>query len=199
MQAMGTFLRSISSFIRARADAVPARSHAETTATNPAASTQTPPLEPDPASHSDVVEPHASGFDGPSRSMARDLPLVPYATPHEEVSAPRPRRSRAVSLLRSAAASAVTSRTVPTLHTMATRQPAHPAGPPLTETERIRLQVMQAQIQLAALRLYEGPIDGNLSPATATAVRHFQTLKGFRVTGTLTAGTLAALGVPLIA
>ena len=183
---MGNFLHSISSFIGGRA---------ETTAAHPAAPEHTTPLEPNPALHGDGVEPHVSGLDEPSRSAARDLPLVPYAAPHEETSAPRPRRSRAVSLLRSA----VTSRTMPTLHTIDTRHPAHAAGPLLTETERIRLQVMQAQIQLTVLRLYEGPIDGNMSPATATAVRYFQTLKGFRATGALAAGTLAALGVPLIA
>ena len=76
---------------------------------------------------------------------------------------------------------------------------APPTGPALTETERIRLQVMQAQIQLSALRLYEGPIDGHMSTATATAVRYFQTLKGLRPTGVLAVGTLAALGVPTIA
>jgi hypothetical protein len=187
---MGNFLRSISSFIGGRA---------ETTAAHPAAPEQTTPLAPNPALHGDAVEPDASDLDEPSASAARDLPLVPYAAPHEETPAPRPRRSRAVSLLRSAAASAVTSRAVPTLHTIDTRHPAHPAGPLLTETERIRLQVMQAQIQLTVLRLYEGPIDGHMSPATATAVRYFQTLKGFRATGTLAAGTLAALSVPLIA
>jgi peptidoglycan hydrolase-like protein with peptidoglycan-binding domain len=57
---------------------------------------------------------------------------------------------------------------------------------------------MQAQLQLQALRLYDGPIDGHMSPAMATAVRYFQTLKGIRATGVLATGTLAALGVPLI-
>jgi hypothetical protein len=38
-----------------------------------------------------------------------------------------------------------------------------------------------------------------MSAATVRAVRYFQTLKGIRPTGTLAVGTLAALGVPLIA
>ena len=37
---------------------------------------------------------------------------------------------------------------------------------------------------------------GTLNPETMTGVRHFQTLKGMRPTGTLAAGTLSALGVP---
>jgi hypothetical protein len=154
-----------------------------------------------PASSDSTPAAHgvAPADDDHSRTAAPELPLVAYAPPHEEMPAPRPRsRSRAVSLLRSAAANAVTTRTVPTLPSMATRHGAPPAGPLLTETERVRLQVMQSQLQLHALRLYDGPIDGNMSPATATAVRYFQTLKGIRATGVLAAGTLAALGVPLI-
>jgi Putative peptidoglycan binding domain len=177
---MGNLIRSISSFIGGRADVASARSEAQATAAHPSTPVEPQQIEPD-------------------RASARDLPLVAYATPLEETSPSRPRRSRAVSLLRSASATAVTSRTVPTLPSVVTRQPAHLAGTHLTETERIRLQVMQAQIQLSVLRLYEGPIDGNMSPATAQGVRYFQTLKGLRATGTLAAGTLAALGVPLIA
>ena len=73
---------------------------------------------------------------------------------------------------------------------------SHLARVLLTETERVRLQVMQVQITLTSLSLYEGPIDGTLNPETVTGVRHFQTLKGMRATGTLAAGTLSAMGVP---
>lgn len=153
---------------------------------------------PDPASAAaqptSAPPQHASEAD----DAAPALPLVAYA-PSPEAPLTRPRsRSRTVSLLRSAACTAVTTRTMPTLPTVATRHVSLPAGPQLTETERLRLQVMQAQLQLHALRLYDGPIDGNMSPATATAVRYFQTLKGIRASGVLAAGTLAALGVPLI-
>jgi peptidoglycan hydrolase-like protein with peptidoglycan-binding domain len=72
------------------------------------------------------------------------------------------------------------------------------AGPLLTGTERVRLQIMQVQRRLTSLSLYEGPIDGKLNPETVTGVRQFQTLKGMRDTGTLAAGTLNALGVPPI-
>ena len=175
---MSNIFRSISSLVSGRGSEAPAQS------SSPAATAQALPLAPESASEVD--------------SAPLDLPLVAYA-PQPEASAPRARsKSRAVSLLRSAAATAVTTRTVPNLPIVATRHASPPAGPQLTETERVRLQVMQAQLQLNTLRLYDGPIDGTMSLATATAVRYFQTLKGQRATGVLTAGTLFALGVPLI-
>jgi Putative peptidoglycan binding domain len=183
-QAMGNLFHSISAFISGRADQAPV---------------QTTPVEPDTASHGDEVEPKTCNAREHPAAPAREMPLVAYAAPREELPAPRASRSRAVSLLRSAASSPMTSRTVPALHNVAPRTVAHAASPQLTQTERIRLQVMQAQLQLSALHLYEGPIDGHMSPAMAAAVRYFQTLKGFRATGALAAGTLAALGVPLIA
>ena len=141
-----------------------------------------------------MAAPDEAALSDHARIAAPDLPLVAYAQ-----APPRPRsRSRDVSLLRSAASTAVTTRTVPTLPSIATRNAIPCVGPLLTETERRRLQVMQAQLQLHALRLYDGPIDGTMSPATATALRYFQTLKCIRATGVLAAGTLAALGVPPI-
>lgn len=68
----------------------------------------------------------------------------------------------------------------------------------LTETEKLRLQIMQVQLKLASLSLYDGPIDGLMNQDLVEAVRHFQTLKGMRDTGMLTAGTLTALGVHAI-
>jgi hypothetical protein len=69
-------------------------------------------------------------------------------------------------------------------------------GVVLTETERVRLRIMQAQLRLASLMLYEGRIDGMLNLDTVAALRHFQTLKGLRESGQVTAATLRALGVP---
>jgi hypothetical protein len=181
---MSNLLRSLSFFIGGRADAAPVRGSTQTSAAHTAA-----PVEATPNASEPTEEP---------RPAAQELPLVTYVVPADEAQAPRPRRARSVSLLRSASAAAVSTRTMPMLPSVATRQTAHPSGPALTETERVRLQVMQAQLQLTALRLYDGPIDGHMGPATATAVRHFQTLKCLRATGTLAAGTLAALGVPLI-
>jgi peptidoglycan hydrolase-like protein with peptidoglycan-binding domain len=72
-----------------------------------------------------------------------------------------------------------------------------PYGVVLTETERVRLRIMQAQIKLSSLVLYEGPIDGVLNLDTVAGLRHFQTLKGLRESGQVTAATLRALGVPV--
>ena len=65
----------------------------------------------------------------------------------------------------------------------------------LTETERLRLQIMQVQLKLTGLGLYDGTIDGMMNPELTEGVRHFQTLKGMRDSGMLTTGTLTALGI----
>lgn len=172
---MSNLIRSLSSLMIGRTDALPGTSA-------PAAST--------------------GANAEPSAAAAAALPMVAaYAvTPEEMAASSRLRRSRSVSLLRSSGASlSTTSRVAPTLPSQTQRPSAAPTSRPcLTQTERVRLQVMQAQIQLASLRLYDGPIDGVLSAATVTAVRYFQTLKGLRPSGTLAAGTLAALGVPAL-
>lgn len=192
---MGNFIRSISTLIGGRPGAaLPAAEDASPRADVPeagAASTSS-------TAHADSTAP-SQDDDLRAPGSQRSLPLVAYTVDTTDLAPSRLRRSRNVSLLRQSGAVALTSRTVPTLPAMAMRhQPAHPTRALLTETERVRLQVMQAQIQLSSLRLYEGPIDGIMSPATATAVRYFQTLKGLRASGTLAAGTLSALGVALI-
>jgi hypothetical protein len=68
----------------------------------------------------------------------------------------------------------------------------------LTETEKLRLQIMQVEIKLTGLGLYEGAIDGMMNRELVDAVRHFQTLKGMRDSGLLTTGTLTALGIRAI-
>jgi Putative peptidoglycan binding domain len=193
---MANLFHSITSFIGGRADVAPPRSEAQASAGLTSTPEQATPVGAEPVLEGGLAPSQASDLDEAGDSPARDL--IPYTTPQQALSPPRPRRSRAVSLLRSTSATAVTSRTVPTLPSVAARHAVHATGPLLTETERIRLQVMQAQLQLSILRLYDGPIDGIMSPASARAVRYFQTLKGIRATGTLAAGTLAALGVPLI-
>jgi Putative peptidoglycan binding domain len=174
--AMSNLIRSLSSLMSGRTDALPG-----------------------------VSAPEASpgaGSGPPTSTTAATLPMVAaYAvTPEEMAASSRLRRSRSVSLLRSSGgALSTTSRVAPTLPSHTPRAGSAPTSRPcLTQTERVRLQVMQAQIQLASLRLYDGPIDGVLSAATVTAVRYFQTLKGLRPSGTLAAGTLSALGVPVL-
>ena len=71
----------------------------------------------------------------------------------------------------------------------------HRSSVVLTETEKLRLQIMQVQLKLTGLGLYDGTIDGMMNPDLVDSVRHFQTLKGMRDSGMLTTGTLTALGV----
>jgi hypothetical protein len=192
---MGNFIRSISSLISGRPGALQPAGESVSPATEIPADGG---VATSMAAHADSMAPAQSNGEHDHGSQP-SLPLVAYTVDTTDLAPSRLRRSRNVSLLRQSGAVALTSRTVPTLPAMAMRHPpTHPTRPLLTETERVRLQVMQAQIQLSSLRLYEGPIDGIMSPATATAVRYFQTLKGLRASGTLAAGTLSALGVALI-
>lgn len=142
----------------------------------------------------------AAARDGRAQAPSdAQLALLAYPVPHEEVAPPEVRRSRALNLLRTSTSVAVTSRLMPATQPRATRpHESHAATVFLTESEKIRLQIMQVQLRLTSLAFYEGPIDGNLNPETVTGVRHFQTLKGLRSSGTLAAGTLSALGVPPI-
>jgi Putative peptidoglycan binding domain len=186
---MSNLFRSLSLFIGGHADAGSASSRVQ------------PATEVAPAPQGNAHSASSAAMQmSPSPSSTLDLPMVAYVPPRAQEPSARPRRSRAVSLLRSAGATPITSRTVPALAAACVLpHTAHATGPVLTETERVRLQVMQAQIQLSALHLYEGPIDGHMNAATVKAVRYFQTLKGMRPSGMLAVGTLAALGVPLIA
>jgi hypothetical protein len=127
------------------------------------------------------------------------LPLMPFPPRQDASALPKLRPSRALTLQRASTSVALPSRTVLATRTHPAR--AHESLEPtltLTETERARLQVMQVQIRLHSLALYDGPIDGMMNPETVTGVRHFQTLKGQRPTGTLAVGTLSALGVRAI-
>ena len=135
--------------------------------------------------------------DDCGQASDRPLPLMTYPTQREDVAPAKARRSRALNLLRTSTSIALPTRPMPlTQANFARQHDLHLARALLTETERVRLQIMQVQIRLTRLSLYEGPIDGTLSPETVTGVRHFQTLKGMRPTGTLAAGTLSAMGVP---
>lgn len=158
-----------------------------------------------PADKSDAAQaplcPAANDHPSPDAAGAQhhggtQMPLVPYPVLREEVAIAGPRASRALNLQRTSTSVALTSRQlsppqakVPRVHG------THQGRPILTKTERVRLQVMQVQIRLASLALYDGPIDGVMGPDTATGVRHFQTLKGLHDSGTLAPGTLSALGV----
>ncbi|GDY36300.1 hypothetical protein ACINB_21920 [Acidovorax sp. NB1] len=68
----------------------------------------------------------------------------------------------------------------------------------LTHPEKLRLQIMRVQIKLRSLGLYEGSIDGVMNDGLREALKHFQELKGFPKTGTMTTPTLNALGIPAV-
>jgi hypothetical protein len=140
-----------------------------------------------------------SGDDCAQGPVAEPMPMVAYSARREVQAPPKARESRALNMTRISTSVAMTSDPTPTTDADEARpHESRLSMPFLTGTEKVRLQIMQVQLRLTSLSLYEGPIDGNLSTATVTALRHFQTLKGMRDTGTLAAGTLSALGVPPI-
>jgi len=210
-------LNSISYFIARRTDAAPQASAAQSTAVAggegascaPRPTSVQPPSDASSASQAshrssaksrpvtgEIFEPSRDAAHGPSDGP---VPLVAYPVLHEEVAPPRVRQSRALNLLRASTSVATASHATSATHSKGNRpHESHLARLVLTETEKVRLQVMQVQLRLTSLSLYEGPIDGVLGPETVTGVRYFQTLKGMRDTGTLAAGTLSALGVPPI-
>lgn len=56
-----------------------------------------------------------------------------------------------------------------------------------------QMAIRQAQQQLRAMGLYEGPIDGRYGPETQQALRAYQGLHGLQVTGALTPETQKSL------
>ena len=56
-----------------------------------------------------------------------------------------------------------------------------------------QMAIRQAQQQLKAMGLYEGPIDGRYGPETEQALRAYQGRHGLQVTGALTPETQKSL------
>ncbi len=54
---------------------------------------------------------------------------------------------------------------------------------------------MRVQLELKARSLYDGQIDGRLSPELRASIRAFQILQRLPETGTMDNGTLAKLGI----
>ena len=178
---MGNLLNSISLFIARRTNAAPQGNAAQATVVVGAGQALAPQIMSAP----------------PPMDSDRPLPLMTYPNQREDMAPSKARRARALNLLRTSTSITLPTRPMPLTQTSVARQhDLHLSRVLLTETERVRLQIMQVQIRLTRLALYEGPIDWTLNPETVTGVRHFQTLKGMRATGTLAAGTLSAMGVP---
>lgn len=218
--AMSRFLNGLSLFAAQRTDATPEAANAAktpvATAGDALSSQEQAPLTQRPGDDSRTLRApdrstaesrRRAGEDAePSPDQSTQggsnglLPMVAYGMQRDEHAPPKARQSRALELPRSSTSVVMTSQPVVTALNRGGRlRDSQPARLVLTKSERVRLQVMQVQLRLASLSLYEGPIDGVLSPETVTGVRYFQTLKGMRNTGTLAAGTLSALGVPPIA
>jgi His-Xaa-Ser repeat protein HxsA len=216
---MGNFFKNVSLFIAKRGDAAalpdeqPAPDAAgPDSAPDAAPTTALVALKGDAGAMPAAHRPHddrrlrtGGGLDRSGNgealvSPSGQLPLMAFPLRRETPAPQKSRQSRALNAIVRASTSAVVVVPPPvTIARTARSRVPHRSGVALTETERIRLQVMQVQIRLTGLDLYDGPIDGILNPETATGVRHFQTLKGMRDTGTLTAGTLSALGVAPLA
>ncbi|HEX6721105.1 MAG TPA: peptidoglycan-binding protein [Burkholderiaceae bacterium] len=146
-----------------------------------------------PASQGEHDAADARSDSGPSTLTTPLLPI--NAAARKAARGPSSRALNAV--VRATTQVALPAQIEPTPAPKVTR-PMHRSTVVLTETERLRLQIMQVQLKLTGLALYEGPIDGLMNRELVDGVRHFQTLKNMRNSGLLTAATLTALGIRAI-
>jgi hypothetical protein len=156
---------------------------------------------------SSLVDGHG-GLATPADTASRALQQTPATSPQEplplqddvlDAQDPSPgakRHNRALNAVARASNSVVVARPTMPMVPIHPQPSQGPGGVELTETEQVRLQIMQAQIKLTSLGLYEGPINGMLNLDTVAGVRYFQTLKGLRESGQLTAATMRALVGP---
>jgi Putative peptidoglycan binding domain len=159
---------------------------------------------------SSLVDGHGGASTPPADSASRELQRTPLEATaaqeslplHDDVLdaqdplPPAKRHNRALNAVARASSSVVVTRPTMPMVPMHPQPAQGPGGVELTETEQVRLQIMQAQIKLTSLGLYEGPINGIMSLDTIAGVRYFQTLKGMRESGQLTAATMRALMGP---
>lgn len=193
---MSRLFKSLSSLVNGRANRTPVRDTADTASPDAGPSTITTPLFPLNGAHADAAPASASPASGARDPAAPAHALVPLAAqPTLQRSGRKAAASRALhAVVRATTQVPLASHVEPTPAPKVARS-GHRSSVVLTETEKLRLQVMQVQLKLTALGLYEGPIDGMMNPELVDGVRHFQTLKGQRDTGMLTTGTLTALGI----
>jgi len=201
---MSRFLKSLSSLVNSNADRSSKRDASEPDA---GPSTLTTPLFPLDGSDADApgtpqqpprrhaaVGARDTSTDGAEAMPPRALvPLVGQPAPHKV--GRKSASSRALnSVVRATTQVALSSHVEPTPPPKVARASPR-SGVVLTETEKLRLQIMQVQLRLTGLGLYDGTIDGMMNPYLIDAVRYFQILQGMRDSGILTSGTLTALGV----
>jgi murein L,D-transpeptidase YcbB/YkuD len=198
---MSRFLKSLSSLVNGSADRSSKRDTAESDA---GPSTLTTPLFPLDGSDADAPSPPQQPRRRHTAASARNTSTegaetVPPGALVEQPALHKVGRKSASSRALNAVVRATTQVALSS-HVEPSPQPkvarvSHRSAVVLTETEKLRLQIMQVQLRLTGLRLYEGTIDGMMNPDLVDAVRYFQTLKGMRDSGVLTTGTLTALGV----
>ena len=201
---MSRFLKSLSSLVNGNADRSSKRDATESDA---GPSTLTTPLFPLTGSDADAPSPPqqprrrhtAAGTRNTSTEGAETVPpgaMLPLVEPPALHKVGRKSASsRALNaVVRATTQVALSSHVEPSPQPKVVRA-SHRSAVVLTETEKLRLQIMQVQLRLTGLRLYDGTIDGMMNPDLVDAVRYFQTLKGMRDSGVLTTGTLTALGV----
>ena len=197
---MSRLLKGLSSLVNGNASRPSGR---DPGASDGGPSTLTTPLFPVDTVDSELpgVPPrhHARGQsaeDGVTATQGALAPLVPLpAQPAPQKGGRKSASSRALN-----ASGRATTQVALATHVEPTPPPkvartSHRSSVVLTETEKLRLQIMQVQLKLTGLGLYEGAIDGLMNPDLVDGVRHFQTLKGMRDSGMLTTGTLTALGI----
>ncbi len=141
------------------------------------------------ASHSSHYSGSGGGYAAPPAPTAPPVPSYVAPTP---APSPAPGRvNRFMPLEGAAGASAAdTGRHRAT--------PGSDSPVELTRGEALKLQITRVQIKLHMLGLYEGPIDGIRSPATITALKQFQMVKGLPQDGLMSTPTLNALGIQAV-
>lgn len=72
------------------------------------------------------------------------------------------------------------------------------ASPKLSNAEKRKLQIMQVQIALTSMGVYQGPVDGVLGGGTKEALKRFQSIKGIKQDGLMSTETLNALGIAAV-
>ena len=198
---MSRFLKSLSSFVNGNVDRSSKGDAAESDA---GPSTLTTPLFPLNDSDADAPgtrqqPPRRHAAAGTRNTSTDGAETVPPGALVEQPALHKVGRKSASSralnaVVRATTQVALSSHVEPTPLPKVARA-SQRSGVVLTETEKLRLQIMQVQLRLTGLKLYEGTIDGMMNPDLVEAVRYFQTLKGMRDSGVLTTGTLTALGV----
>ena len=200
---MSRFLKNLSSLMNGNANRMSKRGAAEPDA---GPSTLTTPLFPLNGGDSDSTgvpqQPPRRHAAGGARSISTEgaeaVPPGALAPPAAQTVLPKAGRksaSRALNAVVRATTQVELSTHVEPTSSPKVARASQRSSVVLTETEKLRLRIMQVQLKLSGLGLFEGTVNGMMSPDLVDGVRHFQTLKGMRDSGLLTTGTLIALGI----